>query len=139
MADITVRAASKLTISAAWPDFRLGLATTLQSENGPNSSSDTVNLGADTIARISGDLWAHALFEKDMHSAHGFDGELGLRWTSDMGWVGVDVLARTPGCTGCDMHAAFGVGASIGYHADGFYPFSIGVLLELLVAATSYV
>jgi hypothetical protein len=36
------------------------------------------------------------------------------------------------------MHAAFGFGASIGYHADGIYPFSIGVLLELLVAFASY-
>jgi len=128
----------RVTISAIWPDFRLGLATTLQSEKGPNTASDTASIGADSLVRIAGDLWGHGLVEKDMHSAHGFDGELGLRWTEGMGWVGVDAIARTPGCTGCDMHAAFGLSVSIGYHAEGFYPFSIGVLLELLVAAAGY-
>ena len=80
----------------------------------------------------SGTVWSLYIYD----GSH--DIKLGLRWTSGMGWVGVDAIARTNSCTGCDMHAAFGLAASIGYHADGFYPFSIGVLLELLVAAASY-
>ena len=136
--DLVTRYGLRVTISAAWPDFRLGLATTFQNESGPNTSDSELSLGADSLLRISDDLWAHALVEKDVHSAHGFDGELGLRWTAGMGWLGVDALARSPGCTGCDMHVAVGVALSIGYHADGFYPFTIGVLLELLAAAASY-
>jgi hypothetical protein len=136
--DLVTRLGFRVTISAAWPDFRLGLATSLQGEHGPNSSSSSENIGAESLLRLDGDLWAHGLVEKDMHSARGFDGELGLRWTSGMGWGGLDAIARTPSCTGCDMHAAFGLDVSIGYHADGFYPFTVGVLLELLVAWAAY-
>ena len=136
--DLVTRLGLRVTISAAWPDLHVGLATTLQSERGPDTTDSSASIGVDTTMRISDDLWVHGLLEKDMHSARGFDGELGLRWMEGKGWVGVDAIARTPGCTGCNMNTAVGLAASIGYHADGFYPFTIGVLLEILIAAVGH-
>lgn len=136
--DLVTRFGLRVTISAAWLDFHLGLVSTFGAEHGPGSTKDTTSIGVDSIVRLSGDLWAHGLVEKDAHSAHGFDGELGLRWTEGMGWVGLDAIARSTSCTGCDMHDAYGIAASIGYRAEGAYPLAIGVLLELLILAGGY-
>ena len=135
--DLVTRFGLRVTVGAAWPDWHLGLVATLEGEHGPGSTTGVASIGVDSVVRFTDDLWAHALVEKDAHSARGFESELGLRWTQGMGWVGLDAIGRTLSCSGCDMHAAYGLAASIGYQAEGTYTLAIGVLLEALIIGGS--